>query len=180
MTDQPKQSRRDLVLALGAAAVAAATIPPALAARRPIGLRSVALRNVHTGEHLNTVYWAEGRYVPDAMRRINWVLRDHHTDEVRRIHPDLLDLLAKLQAKLRTREPFQVVSAYRSPTTNAMLATMTDGVAAAQPAHAGHGRRHPASDRSLAKVQHRGAKPGIGRRRLLPALGFHPCRCRTS
>ncbi len=133
MTDQPKHTRRNVILGLAAAGFAAATIPPAIAARRPIGLRTVALKNIHTGEHLNTVYWADGKYVPDAMKRINWVLRDHHTDEVRRISPDLLDLLTKLQAKLRTREPFQVVSAYRSPATNAMLAAMTDGVASAFP-----------------------------------------------
>ena len=168
MTDRPKQSRREVVLAIAASAFAAATIPPALAARRPIGLRSVALNNIHTGEHLNTVYWADGRYVPDAMKRINWVLRDHHTDEVRRIDPDLLDLLTKLHAKLRTREPFQVVSAYRCAATNAMLAAMTDGVAQHSLHMQGMAVDIRVPDRSLVKVQHAALSLASG------GVGFYP------
>jgi uncharacterized protein YcbK (DUF882 family) len=168
MTDQPKHTRRNVVLGLASAALAAATIPTALAARRPIGLRSVALKNLHTGEHLNAVYWSEGRYVPDAMRRINWLLRDYHTDEVRRIHPDLLDLLAKLHAKLRTREPFQVVSGYRSPATNAMLATMTDGVAQHSLHMQGMAVDIRVPDRSLVKVHHAALSLAAG------GVGFYP------
>ena len=168
MTDQPKHARRNVILGLAASAFAAAAIPPALAARRPIGLRSVALRNIHTGEHLNTVYWADGKYVPDAMRRINWVLRDHYTDEVRRISPDLLDLLTKLQAKLRTREPFQIISGYRSPATNAMLAAMTDGVAQHSLHMQGMAVDIRVPDRSLVKVQHAALNLAAG------GVGFYP------
>ena len=168
MTDQPKHSRRDIILALGASAFAAATIPPALAARRPIGIRSVALKNIHTGEHLNAVYWADGRYVPDVMKRINWVLRDHHTDEVRRIDPDLLDLLTKLQAKLRTREPYQIISAYRSAATNAMLAAMTDGVAQHSLHMHGMAVDIRVPDRSLVKVQYAALSLASG------GVGFYP------
>jgi uncharacterized protein YcbK (DUF882 family) len=168
MTDQPKHTRRHVVLSLASAAFAAATIPTALAARRPIGLRSVALKNLHTGEHLNTVYWAEGRYVPDAMRRINWLLRDHYTDEVRRIDPELLDLLTKLQAKLRTREPFQILSGYRSPATNAMLASMTDGVAQHSLHMQGMAVDIRVPDRSLVKVQHAALSLAAG------GVGFYP------
>jgi uncharacterized protein YcbK (DUF882 family) len=168
MTDLPKHSRRDVLLAVAGSAFAAATIPPALAARRPVGLRSVALKNIHTGEHLNAVYWAEGRYVPDAMRRINWVLRDHHTDEVRRINPDLLDLLTKLHAKLRTREPFQVISGYRSPATNAWLAAMTDGVAQHSLHIEGMAVDIRVPDRSLVKVQQAALSLAAG------GVGFYP------
>ncbi len=168
MTDQPKQTRRHVVLGLAIAAIAAATVPSALAARRPIGLRSVALSNLHTGEHLNTVYWADGKYIPDAMRRINWVLRDHHTDEVRRIDPELLDLLTALQTKLRTREPFQIISGYRSPATNAMLATMTDGVAQNSLHMQGMAVDIRVPDRSLVKVHRAAVSLSAG------GVGFYP------
>jgi uncharacterized protein YcbK (DUF882 family) len=168
MTDQPKQSRRDVILALAASALAAAAIPPALAARRPIGFRSVALDNIHTGERVNAVYWAEGRYVPDAMKRIDWLLRDHHTDEVRRISPDLLDLLTSLQVKLRTREPFQIISGYRSPATNAMLAAMTDGVAQNSLHMQGMAADIRVPDRSLVKVQRAALSLASG------GVGFYP------
>jgi len=168
MTDQPKHTRRNVILGLAAAGFAAATIPPAIAARRPIGLRTVALKNIHTGEHLNTVYWADGKYVPDAMKRINWVLRDHHTDEVCRIDPDLLDLLTQLQIKLRTREPFQIFSGYRCPATNAMLASMTDGVAQNSLHMQGMAVDIRVPDRSLVKVQRAALSLEAG------GVGFYP------
>ena len=91
--------------------------------------RALAFQNLHTGEKLSTVYWADGRYLPDAMRNINWLLRDFRTDEVHIMDPQLVDLLADLRARLHTNEPFYVFSGYRSPRTNAMLAAFTDGVA---------------------------------------------------
>ncbi|MDB5405700.1 MAG: hypothetical protein JWL84_612 [Rhodospirillales bacterium] len=125
---------RRAVFALASAAVTAVIVAPAIirpaeAARRPLEMRSLMLDNLHTGERLNTVYWADGHYVPEALRRINWVLRDHHSDEVHEIEPPLIELLARLHQRLATREPFQVLSGYRSPATNAMLAATTEGVA---------------------------------------------------
>jgi uncharacterized protein YcbK (DUF882 family) len=102
---------------------------PAEAARRVIRPRVLAFHNLHTGEQLKTVYWADGRYLPDAMRSINWLLRDFRTDQTYPIDLELLDLLTDMQAHLQTREPFQVISGYRSPETNAMLASYSDGVA---------------------------------------------------
>jgi uncharacterized protein YcbK (DUF882 family) len=116
-------------LGMAGAAVATGMVWPAEAARRLIRPRTLAFQNLHTGEHLNTVYWADGGYVPDAMRHIDWLLRDFRTDTAHPIDPQLLDLLADVQARLQTREPFQVISGYRSPETNAMLASYSDGVA---------------------------------------------------
>lgn len=119
--------RRFLRFAAGAAMSALAF--PAEAARRIMRPRELAFHNLHTGEALKNVYWADGHYLLEAMRRINWLLRDFRTDEVRPIDPRLLDLLADLHARLRSQAPFQVISGYRSPQTNAMLASLTDGVA---------------------------------------------------
>ena len=102
---------------------------PAAAARRLLRPRAVSLHNLHTGEALNAVYWADGRYLPDAMQRIEWLLRDHRTDEIHAVDPKLLDLLVDLQSRLHTHAPFEVLSGYRSPQTNAMLASISDGVA---------------------------------------------------
>lgn len=101
---------------------------PAEAARRLIRPRTLALHNLHTGEMLDTAYWADGRYLPEGMRRIEWLLRDHRTDEVHPIDPRLLDLLLELQGQLQASR-FEVISGYRSPATNAMLASLSDGVA---------------------------------------------------
>jgi uncharacterized protein YcbK (DUF882 family) len=83
--------------------------------------RSVSFRHMHTNESLNIVYWAQGEYVSDALKQINHVLRDHRTGDVKRIDPQLVDLLYAMRQRLDTSKPFEVVSAYRSPATNAML-----------------------------------------------------------
>lgn len=116
-------------LGIAGAALVGGLAYPAEAARRLIAPRALAFQNLHTGETLKTVYFAEGRYLPDAMRHINWLLRDFRTEQVHAIDPRLLDLLADLHNHLETREPFHVISGYRSPKTNAMLASLGDGVA---------------------------------------------------
>jgi uncharacterized protein YcbK (DUF882 family) len=168
MTDQPKPTRRHLVIGLAAVAALVIAIPPALAARRQLGIRSLALNNLHTGERVNTVYWHDGKYIPEALRHINWVLRDHHTDEVCRINPELLDVLTQLQLKLRTREPFQIFSGYRSPATNTMLAAMTDGVAQNSLHMQGMAADIRVPDRSLVKVQRAALSLEAG------GVGFYP------
>lgn len=91
--------------------------------------RQLELYNSHTGESLKTVYWAVGKYLPSALRDVNWLLRDHHSNETIAIDPDLLDLLYQLSATLETQPSFQIISAYRSPATNAMLRMTSSGVA---------------------------------------------------
>jgi uncharacterized protein YcbK (DUF882 family) len=54
---------------------------------------------------------------------------DHRTGTAHRIDPRLLDLLAALRARLGTAEPFEVISGYRSPASNAWLRAATTGVA---------------------------------------------------
>ena len=107
-------------LALGAARGASA----ASRAERVLGFR-----NLHTGESLRAVYWAEGRAVAEGCARIAQVLRDHRTGEAHPIDLRLLDLLWTLSSGLEARAPFQVISGYRSPRSNAALAAASDGVA---------------------------------------------------
>jgi uncharacterized protein YcbK (DUF882 family) len=123
-------TRRDLLLA-GVVAVAGVGSSPAKAAFHGPRERSVFIHNVHTGETLRTVYWADGHYEPGALHRLNYVLRDHYSDEVHRMDPRLIDLLCKLQMRYGNgHHPLEVFSGYRSPETNAMLAMQSEGVAA--------------------------------------------------
>jgi len=93
------------------------------------GERSLLLHNLHTGEILNTVYWAEGQYIPDALNEINHILRDHRTDESSQIDPLLVNLLHQIYTELDAKQPFQIISGYRSPASNATLVATTAGVA---------------------------------------------------
>jgi len=115
-------------LKFGLASIAAAAVWPAEA--RLIDRRRLSFENLHTGERLDTVYWVNGVYQPGALRAINVILRDFRSGDVYPIDRHLLDLLVRLQTRLHSTAPIQVVSGYRSPETNAMLASYSDGVAA--------------------------------------------------
>lgn len=124
-------SRRRL-LSLGAMAAAVTCVPsPALALERTTQKfeRSLGFYNMHTGESVSAVYWVQGRYMPMALRDINYVLRDHHNDQVKPIDPQLLDLLYTIDKIVGLRDSFHILSAYRSPATNAWLRSMHSGVA---------------------------------------------------
>jgi len=91
--------------------------------------RSLAFYHLHTGESLSTVYWVQGHYLPGALGEINYILRDHHAEQVQPIDPQLLDLLYTITKMVGACDAFQVLSAYRSPATNAMLRLYSSGVA---------------------------------------------------
>ena len=124
-------TRRGFIVAGGAALAGFASSPSdADAAFRGSPERSVFLHNVHTGDTLKTVYWCDGHYEQSALQRLNFVLRDHYSDEIHRMDPRLIDLMFRLQTEFGGHRPFEVFSGYRSPETNAMLAMETEGVAA--------------------------------------------------
>jgi uncharacterized protein YcbK (DUF882 family) len=91
--------------------------------------RSLSIYNLHTDESLNTVYWADGEYIDESLSNINYLMRDFRNDEVKAIHPQLLNLLHAITDRLGTTKPIQLVSGYRSPATNAMLHARSNGVA---------------------------------------------------
>jgi uncharacterized protein YcbK (DUF882 family) len=124
-----QRSRRDIFkLGLGAAVAGGAALVagPTLA---DAACRRLAFHNLHTGESLTAVYRDGGALVPDALAAVNHVLRDYRTGDVHPIDTRLLDLLSALSARVETRAPFQVISGYRSPATNALLHARSDGVA---------------------------------------------------
>jgi uncharacterized protein YcbK (DUF882 family) len=120
--EQPFARRRLLQLGLIAAGAAAfPAIASAQGLEPPPEIRRVALHNLHTGEQLDAVYWEKGDYVPDALEAADKVLRDFRTGDVHAIDRGLFDLLDDLSTKVDSRKPFEIISGYRSPKTNAML-----------------------------------------------------------
>lgn len=105
------------------------TRPAHAALPSEVGARKLTLQNLHTGERVATEYWCGGSYHPEALADIAKVLRDHRTNDVHAINTGLLVALHRLNSKLEAAKPFQVISGYRSPATNAKLAAASNGVA---------------------------------------------------
>jgi uncharacterized protein YcbK (DUF882 family) len=117
------------VLRLGAAASLLLAIAPRAVLAQEAAPRLISFNNLHTGEQLKTTFWTEGQYVPEALREIDQILRDFRTGDVKAIDPRLLDVLHLLRNRLDSRGPFEVISGYRSPATNALLHERSNGVA---------------------------------------------------
>ncbi len=118
---------RRFVLAGLAGLVATPAAPAILSGKGEF--RHLHLSNARTGEWLHTVYWVEGEYIPEALDSISHLLRDWREDETAPIAPATIDIIAATQKILDCREPFQVISGYRTPKTNAMLRSRSRGVA---------------------------------------------------
>jgi uncharacterized protein YcbK (DUF882 family) len=91
--------------------------------------KKLSFYNIHTGENMRTVYWSEGEYIPEALHDINHIMRDYRTNEIKQIDVRLLDLLHDIHVELDTKQPFHIVSGYRSLSTNNMLRKYSHGVA---------------------------------------------------
>ena len=90
---------------------------------------TLSFHHMHTDEMLTVTFKREGRYDPQALEKINWLLRDWRRDEPTRMDPQLFDLLWEIHREVDAKEPVTIVSAYRSPQTNAMLRKRGRGVA---------------------------------------------------
>ena len=83
--------------------------------------RMLSLYNTHTRESLDVCYYAQGQYLSKSLTKIDHILRDHRTEEVKPIHNGLLNLLHSISMTLDQPVRFHIVSGYRSPETNAEL-----------------------------------------------------------
>jgi uncharacterized protein YcbK (DUF882 family) len=106
--------------------------PRSLASASPAEIqnRSLALYNTHTGERIDLVFRHGDQYVPGALAKLDYFLRDHNTNEVRHFDPRLYDILSDLTASVgHPGGEIEIVCGYRTPATNASLRAHTTGVA---------------------------------------------------
>lgn len=80
--------------------------------------RTLSLYHVHTKESLTITYMRHGKYIPSAMKKINYLMRDWRRNEVITISPRAIDLMWELHADLGSRSPVYILSAYRSSKTH--------------------------------------------------------------
>lgn len=123
-------NRRQFVAraAAACAVLGSATSLPVLGAALPPA-RSLKFVHTHTGETLVAPYFEGGIYSIICLERVNLLLRDFRTGESHQIDPYLLDILYEVQTLANHDAPFEIISGYRSPKTNAMLHAHSSGVA---------------------------------------------------
>ena len=91
--------------------------------------RTISLYNIHTKETVTVLYKQDGRYIPDAMEKVNWALRDWRQNEPTKMDPALVDLLWEVHTELGSKEPIHIISGFRSRGTNDMLRKTVGGQA---------------------------------------------------
>jgi uncharacterized protein YcbK (DUF882 family) len=88
----------------------------------PSSERFLRLYNTHTGERIELVFRRGQQYLPGALAKLDYFLRDHTTGDVRHFDPRLYDILSDLTASVG--EPgaeIDIVCGYRTPSTNESL-----------------------------------------------------------
>jgi len=91
--------------------------------------RTISFYSLNTGESLTVTYKRDGRYIPSAMRKLNYILRDWRANTPTRMDPKVIDLVWELHQNLGSNKPIHLVSGYRTPKTNAMRRRQSRGVA---------------------------------------------------
>lgn len=131
--EEPDSPGRRGFLTLAAGGAASLLAAPAAAqsqAGMPPGPRRLKVRRNFTDDRFDGVYWADGGYDRDALRRLDWVMRDLSASEVTPMDPRLFDVLFQVANRLGTLDrEFQIQSGYRTPETNAVRTRQSRRVA---------------------------------------------------
>jgi uncharacterized protein YcbK (DUF882 family) len=92
--------------------------------------RTIYLHHAHTGEDIAATYLVNGQYDSRVLQQLNWFLRDWRRDEPTNMDPRLFDVVWEAYRSAGAgNQVINVVSAYRSPETNAMLRARSRAVA---------------------------------------------------
>ncbi|KAB0678766.1 DUF882 domain-containing protein [Aureimonas leprariae] len=130
--------------------------------------RTLKIYHLHTHEKEEIAYKRDGRFLPDGLKKINWILRDWRKEKPVNMDPRLLDLIWEAYRQSGSRAYINVVCGYRSPETNGMLRSRTSGVAKESQHMLGKAMDFYLPDVSLAKLRAIGLKMQIG------GVGYYP------
>ncbi|MBD3763955.1 MAG: DUF882 domain-containing protein [Rhodobacterales bacterium] len=130
-TNRVGVTRRGLLGIFAASMVVAApTCSNAFGLLRGAGdIRRIRMYSGRTGESMDTIYWIDGDYIPEALKEINHFMRDWRSNTQIQIDPRTVDIMAASHRLLDVSEPYMLLSGYRTPQTNAMLRSQSRGVA---------------------------------------------------
>jgi len=130
-SDQRKTAA-PLSLAFGVFVTCLATLTPSVTETAIANgdTRTIYLHHAHTGEDIAATYLVSGQYDSRVLQQLNWFLRDWRRDEPTNMDPRLFDVVWEAYRSAGAgNQVINVVSAYRSPETNAMLRARSRAVA---------------------------------------------------
>jgi uncharacterized protein YcbK (DUF882 family) len=88
------------------------------------------LFETHRDRTIDVVYRQGNEYIPSALGKLDYFLRDHLNGDTFGMDPHVFDLLHALLVKVgRPHAVIDIVCGYRSPSTNTYLRSHSNGVA---------------------------------------------------
>jgi uncharacterized protein YcbK (DUF882 family) len=130
--------------------------------------RSLTFLHAHRNDTVTVTFRRNGRYDPDGLNQLNYFLRDWRTDEATKMDPRLFDIIWEVYREVGSREPVVVLSAYRSPETNAMLRRRSRAVSEHSQHMAGKAMDIRMPDVDMARVR------AVGMRLQDGGVGYYP------
>jgi uncharacterized protein YcbK (DUF882 family) len=130
--------------------------------------RTLSFHHTHSDEDLTVTFKRDGRYDEEALKTLNHYLRDWRSQDQIVMDRHLFDIIWEVYRDVDGKKPVQIVSAYRSPATNAMLHRRSKGVARFSQHMLGHAMDFFIPDVPLEQIRFAGLRLQRG------GVGFYP------
>jgi uncharacterized protein YcbK (DUF882 family) len=130
--------------------------------------RTLSFHHTHSDEDLTVTFKRDGRYDEEALKQLNHYLRDWRSQDQTVMDRHLFDILWEVYRDVDGKKPIQIISAYRSPATNAMLRRRSSGVARFSQHMLGHAMDFFIPDVPLEQIRYAGLRLQRG------GVGFYP------
>jgi uncharacterized protein YcbK (DUF882 family) len=130
--------------------------------------RTLSFHHTHSDEDLTVTFKRDGRYDEEALKQLNHYLRDWRSQDQTTMDRHLFDILWEVYRDVDGKKPIQIISAYRSPATNAMLRRRSSGVARFSQHMLGHAMDFYIPDVPLEQIRFAGLRLQRG------GVGFYP------
>jgi len=157
-------TRRGVLAAFAATALVAAPQYSNAAGflRRSGDIRRIKMYSQRTGEYIDMVYWIDGKYVAEAVREVNFFMRDWRQGKAIKMDTRAIDVIAATRNLLETNQSFLLLSGYRTAQTNAMLRSRSSGVARKSLHMDGKAADLRLQGRSVSQIARAAAKCAVG------------------
>lgn len=130
--------------------------------------RTLSFHHTHSDEDLTVTFKRDGRYDEEALKKLNYFLRDWRSQDQTTMDRHLFDILWEVYRDVDGKKPIQIISSYRSPATNSMLRRRSSGVARFSQHMLGHAMDFYIPDIALEQIRTAGLRLQRG------GVGFYP------